>query len=65
MTYPAFMTTTSGLLIAKFRYGGPYNANLLLNVFDGKTWSPPIFWNKSQSYGIYDVCIFTIFKLSQ
>ena len=39
MTYPAFMTTSAGLLIAKFRYGGPYNANEVLNVFDGSKWS--------------------------
>ena len=56
MTYPAFMTTSTGLLIAKFRYGGPYNANEVLNVFDGYKRSSPIFWNKSYNKcGIYDV----------
>ena len=57
MTYPAFMTTSSGLLMARFRYGGPYNANILLNVFNGESWSQPVWWNKSQNFGIYDVSI--------
>jgi len=56
ITYPAFMTTPSGLLVTKYRIGGHTYAKIVLNSYDGISWSAPKVWNKqpyNDKYGVY------------
>ena len=53
VTYPGFLTTPDGLLIAKYRVGGHTDATMFLNFYDGKNWSAPKKWNNTRKCGIY------------
>ncbi|MCF7954363.1 MAG: BNR repeat-containing protein [Phycisphaerae bacterium] len=56
VTYPIFLTTDDGDLLAKWRVGGTLDAIINFSKYDGKSWSAPWLWNYQKGkdkVGIY------------